>query len=92
MHGKAVAQRALREFRGRFGPLGVITYVMTASSIGASRGGGYARYLEGKTVEPERGDYSRRFLHSSRWLTLTRCSSELFGRNRRYRSRAWRSG
>jgi conjugative relaxase-like TrwC/TraI family protein len=30
---------------------------MTAASIGASRGGGYARYLEGKTVEPERGDY-----------------------------------
>jgi conjugative relaxase-like TrwC/TraI family protein len=35
----------------------VITHVMTAASIGASRGGGYARYLEGKTVEPERGDY-----------------------------------
>lgn len=30
---------------------------MTAASIGASRGGGYARYLEGKTIEPERGDY-----------------------------------
>lgn len=30
---------------------------MTAASIGASRGGGYARYLEGKTVAPERGDY-----------------------------------
>ena len=30
---------------------------MTAASIGASRGGGYARYLESKTVEPERGDY-----------------------------------
>jgi conjugative relaxase-like TrwC/TraI family protein len=30
---------------------------MTASSIGAAKGGGYARYLEGKTVEPERGDY-----------------------------------
>ncbi len=42
---------------GRFGPLTVITHVMTAASIGASRGGGYARYLEGKTVEPERGDY-----------------------------------
>ncbi len=42
---------------GRFGVLVVITYVMTAASIGASRGGGYARYLESKTVEPERGDY-----------------------------------
>ncbi len=31
-------------------------HVMTAASIGASRGGGYARYLESKTVEPERGD------------------------------------
>jgi conjugative relaxase-like TrwC/TraI family protein len=30
---------------------------MTTSSIGAARGGGYARYLEGKTIEPERGDY-----------------------------------
>ena len=57
MHGCAVAQRALCEFRGRFGPLRVITHVMTAASIGASRGGGYARYLESKTVEPERGDY-----------------------------------
>ena len=37
--------------------LTVINRVMTAASIGASRGGGYARYLEGKTVEPERGDY-----------------------------------
>ena len=42
---------------GRFGALRVITHVMTAASIGASRGGGYARYLESKTVEPERGDY-----------------------------------
>jgi conjugative relaxase-like TrwC/TraI family protein len=31
--------------------------VVTASSIGAAKGGGYARYLEGKTVQPERGDY-----------------------------------
>jgi conjugative relaxase-like TrwC/TraI family protein len=30
---------------------------MTASSIAAAKGGGYARYLEGKTVQPERGDY-----------------------------------
>jgi conjugative relaxase-like TrwC/TraI family protein len=31
--------------------------VVTASSICAAKGGGYARYLEGKTVQPERGDY-----------------------------------
>jgi conjugative relaxase-like TrwC/TraI family protein len=30
---------------------------MTAASIGAGKGGGYARYLESKTVAPERGDY-----------------------------------
>jgi hypothetical protein len=30
---------------------------MTAASIGAAKGGGYARYLEGKTVESGRGDY-----------------------------------
>jgi conjugative relaxase-like TrwC/TraI family protein len=30
---------------------------MTASSIGAGRGAGYAQYLEGKTIAPERGDY-----------------------------------
>jgi conjugative relaxase-like TrwC/TraI family protein len=30
---------------------------MTASSIAAGKAGGYARYLEGKTVAPERGDY-----------------------------------
>jgi conjugative relaxase-like TrwC/TraI family protein len=30
---------------------------MSASSIAAGRAGGYARYLEGKTIAPERGDY-----------------------------------
>lgn len=45
------------QFDGRLTTLTVITYVMTAASIGASRGGGYARYLESKTVAPERGDY-----------------------------------
>jgi conjugative relaxase-like TrwC/TraI family protein len=30
---------------------------MTAASIGAAKGGGYARYLEGKTLAPQRGDY-----------------------------------
>jgi len=41
----------------RFRALTVINNVMTAASIGAAKGGGYARYLESKTVEPERGDY-----------------------------------
>src|SRR5271165_6991736 len=45
------------QFVGRFGARRVITCVMTAASIPASGGGGYARYLESKTVEPERGDY-----------------------------------
>jgi len=31
--------------------------VLTTSSIAAAKGGGYARYLERKTVQPERGDY-----------------------------------
>jgi hypothetical protein len=31
--------------------------VVSASSIGAAKGGGYARYLESKTIAPERGDY-----------------------------------
>jgi conjugative relaxase-like TrwC/TraI family protein len=30
---------------------------MSAASIAAGKGGGYARYLEGKTVDPGRGDY-----------------------------------
>jgi conjugative relaxase-like TrwC/TraI family protein len=30
---------------------------LTAASIGAAKAGGYARYLESKTIEPERGDY-----------------------------------
>jgi len=34
-----------------------VTHVVSAASIPASRGGAYARYLESKTVEPERGDY-----------------------------------
>jgi conjugative relaxase-like TrwC/TraI family protein len=31
--------------------------VLTASSIGAAQGGEYSRYLESKTLAPERGDY-----------------------------------
>jgi conjugative relaxase-like TrwC/TraI family protein len=40
-----------------FGGWWSVRVVMTAASIGAAKGGGYARYLESKTVEPERGDY-----------------------------------
>jgi hypothetical protein len=43
MHGRATAQRALCKLVGRLGVLTVINRVMTAASIGASRGGGYAR-------------------------------------------------
>jgi hypothetical protein len=53
MHGQPIAVRLL----GRIERLGVFTHVMSASSIGAGRGGGYARYLEGKTIAPEHGDY-----------------------------------
>ncbi len=53
MHGQAIAVRLL----GRTDRLAVLKGVMSASSIGAGRGGGYARYLEGKTIAPERGDY-----------------------------------
>ncbi len=34
-----------------------LTGVVSASSIGSAKGGGYARYLEAKTIAPERGDY-----------------------------------
>ena len=37
--------------------LSLTSEVMTAASIGAAKGGGYARYLESKTIAPERGDY-----------------------------------
>ena len=54
---------------------------MTAASIGAAKGGGYARYLEAKTVEPERGDYylvpgGEPAQAPGRWLA----SSETLGR------------
>jgi conjugative relaxase-like TrwC/TraI family protein len=42
---------------GRFSGLAVINSMMTAASIGAAKASGYARYLESKTVAPERGDY-----------------------------------
>ena len=42
--------------------------VMTAESIGAATRGGYARYLESKTVEPELGAY---YLTPDQWAKLT---------------------
>src|ERR1035438_9202586 len=57
MHATACAVRALCNSLAVFACSRSLTDVMTAASIGASRGGGYARYLESKTVEPERGDY-----------------------------------
>ena len=36
---------------------GACSGVMTAQSIAAGKAGGYARYLESKTIEHERGDY-----------------------------------
>ncbi len=55
---------------------------MTAASIGAARGGGYARYLESKTVEPERGDYyltpdGELTQAPGRWLTDTETLKKL---------------
>jgi conjugative relaxase-like TrwC/TraI family protein len=57
MHGCARTVRSLCSFAGPLTSLVVCMRVLTASSIGAAKGGGYARYLESKTVEPERGDY-----------------------------------
>ena len=48
---------ALCRLVGRLELIAVYTGVMTASSIGAAKAGGYARYLESKTVSPGRGDY-----------------------------------
>ena len=56
---------------------------MTAASIPAARGGGYARYLEGKTVAPERGDY---------YLTPDGEMTQAPGRGSRTRRRSRGSG
>lgn len=57
MHHCASAVRLLCRLAGRVKRLGVCTRVLTASSIGAAQGGEYSRYLESKTLAPERGDY-----------------------------------
>ncbi len=44
-------------FAGRLAWFEVFSGVLTASSIAAAKGPDYARYLESKTVAPDRGDY-----------------------------------
>ena len=56
MHGCAFAVRWLCNSLSVLGRSRSITHVMTAASIAAGKGGGYARYLESKTLEPERGE------------------------------------
>ncbi len=53
---RALCERCANSLAG-LGGWWSVPGVMTAASIGAAKGGGYARYLESKTVEPERGDY-----------------------------------
>jgi len=88
MHGRATAQRALCKVVGRFRVVVVCIGVMTAASIGAAKAGGYARYLESKTVTPERGDYyltpdGEMAQAPGRWLadaeTLERLGVEAYG-------------
>ena len=57
MHTLAGAVSALCNPLAGLEPSWSVSVVMTAASIGAAKGGGYARYLESKTVEPDRGDY-----------------------------------
>lgn len=57
MHRRASAVSALCNSLSGPRACGSIAVVMTAESLGAGKAGGYARYLESKTVEPERGDY-----------------------------------
>ncbi len=57
MHAPAGAVQALCESLAACGGSWSVSGVMTAASIGAAKAGGYARYLESKTVVPERGDY-----------------------------------
>jgi len=57
MHAPAGAVRALCSSLAAFAGWWSVSGVMTAASIGSAKAGGYARYLESKTVVPERGDY-----------------------------------
>ena len=57
MHGCAQAISGLSKSLAVGGASWSVAHVMTAASIGAAKAGGYARYLESKTVEHDRGDY-----------------------------------
>lgn len=57
MHGAPSSHPKVTDSLAANGSIGSIEVVMTAQSIGAGKGGGYARYLESKTIAPERGDY-----------------------------------
>src|ERR1700720_3260199 len=57
IHGCVIGVRSVTNSLAASRWLWSVTHVMTAASIGAAKGRGYARYLEGKTVTPERGDY-----------------------------------
>src|SRR4029077_11277912 len=57
MHAKATAVRPRCNLLAASERSWSIRGVMTAASIGAAKAGGYARYLESKTVVPDRGDY-----------------------------------
>ncbi|MCW3033359.1 MAG: TrwC relaxase [Solirubrobacterales bacterium] len=57
MHGGARRYRSVPVISAARTGFGSCSGVMTAQSIGAAKGGGYARYLESKTVAPEPGAY-----------------------------------
>ena len=59
MHAPAGAVRALCSSLAAFAGWWSVSGVMTAASIGSAKAGGYARYLESKTVVPERGELRR---------------------------------
>ena len=57
MHKGASSMRGECNSLSGFAVSWSVTGVMTAQSIGAGGGGEYARYLESKTITPQRGDY-----------------------------------
>jgi conjugative relaxase-like TrwC/TraI family protein len=57
MHGGAGRYRSVPLISAGSAVSGSCLGVITAQSIGAAKGGGYARYLESKTIAPEPGVY-----------------------------------
>jgi hypothetical protein len=57
MHEGAHGVSQLSRIVAVSGGLRVRSCVMSAASIGSGKAAGYARYLESRTVAPERGDY-----------------------------------